>query len=52
MMQALVDRYAPASVLIDAQHRVHYLRGPTGDYLQPPSGEPSHNLLSMAREGL
>lgn len=52
MMQALVDRYAPASVLIDAQHRVHYLHGPTGDYLQPASGEPSHNLLAMARERL
>src|SRR5512132_326172 len=52
MMQALVDRYAPASVLIDAQHRVHYLRGPTGEYLQPASGEPSYNLLAMAREGL
>ena len=52
MMRALVDRYAPASVLIDGQHRVHYLRGPTGNYLQPASGEPSHNLLAMAREGL
>ena len=52
MMQALVDRYAPASALIDAQHRVQYLRGPTENFLRPASGEPSHNLLAMARPGL
>lgn len=50
--QALLTRYAPASVLVDRNYRVHYLRGPTGDYLQPPSGEPSYNLIAMAREGL
>lgn len=52
MDQALLERYAPASVLIDAGYRVHYLRGPTEEYLRPPSGEPSYNLLAMAREGL
>ena len=50
--QALIERYAPASALIDARCRVHYLRGPTDQYLRPPSGEPSYNLLAMAREGL
>jgi two-component system, chemotaxis family, CheB/CheR fusion protein len=52
MDRALLERYAPASALIDRQLRVHYLRGPTEDYLRPPSGEPSYNLISMAREGL
>jgi two-component system CheB/CheR fusion protein len=52
MDRALLDRYAPASALIDRQCRVHYLRGPTEDYLRPPSGEPSYNLISMARDGL
>jgi two-component system, chemotaxis family, CheB/CheR fusion protein len=52
MDRALLDRYAPASVLIDSQYRVQYLRGPTEDYLRPPSGEPSYNLISMARDGL
>jgi len=50
--RALLDRYAPASVLIDRQCRVHYLRGPIEDYLRPPSGEPSYDLVSMSREGL
>jgi two-component system, chemotaxis family, CheB/CheR fusion protein len=52
MDRALLDRYAPASALIDRQCRVHYLRGPTEDYLRPPSGEPSYNLITMARDGL
>ena len=52
MDRALLERYAPASVLIDARYRVHYLRGPTDHYLRPPSGEPSYDLLAMAREGL
>lgn len=29
MDRALLERYAPASALIDARYRVHYLRGPT-----------------------
>jgi two-component system CheB/CheR fusion protein len=52
MDRALLERYAPASVLIDRQLRVHYLRGPIEDYLRPPSGEPSYNLIAMARSGL
>jgi two-component system CheB/CheR fusion protein len=52
MDRALLDRYAPASVLIDQHFRVLYLRGPTEHYLRPPSGEPSYNLINMAREGL
>ena len=50
--QALLEHYAPASVLIDARSDMHYLRGPTDLYLRSPSGEPTHNLLAMAREGL
>ncbi|HEX6110935.1 MAG TPA: chemotaxis protein CheB [Geminicoccaceae bacterium] len=52
MDQLLLDRYAPASALIDPGYRVLFLRGPTGEYLQPPSGEPSYNLLAMTRQGL
>jgi two-component system, chemotaxis family, CheB/CheR fusion protein len=52
MDQALLERYAPASALIDIHHRVLFLRGPTEDYLRPPAGEPSYDLLAMAREGL
>ncbi len=38
--RALLDRYAPASVLIDQKGRILYFHGPTGDYLEQPPGEP------------
>ncbi|WP_158932987.1 chemotaxis protein CheB [Acidisphaera sp. S103] len=50
--RALLDRYAPASVLIDRRGRVLYFHGDTGDYLKQPNGEPTRDLLAMAREGL
>ena len=48
----LLERYAPASVLIDAGFSVHAFQGTTGEFLQHPSGDPTTNLLALAREGL
>jgi two-component system CheB/CheR fusion protein len=50
--RTLLERYAPASVLIDRHFGVHAFHGQTGDYLQQPGGEPSANLLALARDGL
>jgi chemotaxis methyl-accepting protein methylase len=50
--RALLDRYAPASVLIDEKGRILYFHGPTSDYLEQPPGEPTRDLLAMARDGL
>jgi PAS domain S-box-containing protein len=52
MDRELLEHYAPASALVDRHFRVQYLRGPIGEYLQPPRGEPSYNLVAMARQGL
>ncbi|MGQ7794637.1 chemotaxis protein CheB [Faunimonas sp. B44] len=49
---ALLQRYAPASVLIDQNGRVLYFHGTTRDYLENPPGEPTRDLLTMARAGL
>ena len=50
MDRVLLERYVPASALIDRHvQRCTTLRGPIEDYLRPPSGEPSYNLISMAR---
>ncbi len=49
---ALIERFAPASVLIDRQGRVLWFHGSTGDFLEQPPGEPSRELLAMARHGL
>ncbi|MDX8440659.1 chemotaxis protein CheB [Mesorhizobium australafricanum] len=50
--RALLERYAPASALIDQKGRVVYFHGTTRDYLEQPSGEPTRDLLAMARDGL
>jgi two-component system CheB/CheR fusion protein len=50
--RALLERYAPASVLIDQKGRALYFHGSTGDYLEQPSGEPTRDLLAMTRDGL
>jgi two-component system CheB/CheR fusion protein len=48
----LLARFAPASVVVNDSGDIIYIHGRTGMYLEPTSGKPSNNLLSMAREGL
>jgi len=50
--RALLERFAPASVLIDQKGRVVYFHGATSDYLAQPQGEPTRDLLAMTRDGL
>lgn len=45
-------RYAPPGVLVNENLDILQFRGQTGTFLAPAPGEPSHNLLKMAREGL
>ncbi len=47
-----VGRFAPPAVLIDAELQILQFRGPTGAYLEPPTGKASFEVLKMAREGL
>jgi two-component system, chemotaxis family, CheB/CheR fusion protein len=48
----LLDRYAPASLVIDAEMEICHFRGPTGPYLEPMAGKASLNLFKMVRESL
>jgi two-component system CheB/CheR fusion protein len=48
----LLAQYAPVGVIVDAALNVVNVRGDTGPYLQLATGEPTYNLLRMAREGL
>ncbi|MEX5218858.1 MAG: PAS domain-containing protein [Nitrospira sp.] len=50
--QLLVDRFAPASVLINESGDILYIHGKTGRYLEPAAGEATMNIFAMAREGL
>lgn len=48
----ILDRYAPAGVVIDADSRIVQFRGQTGPFLEPAAGDASLNLRKMLREGL
>ncbi|HJW81744.1 MAG TPA: chemotaxis protein CheB [Acidiferrobacterales bacterium] len=48
----IMNKYAPAAVVINEQLDILQFRGQTGAYLEPAPGEASLNILKMAREGL
>jgi len=50
--KALLNRYAPACVIVNDRGDILYIHGRTGDYLEPATGQPRLNILDMAREGL
>lgn len=50
--RALLQSFTPAAVVTDLQGNVLYVHGETGKFLRPAPGQPSHNVLEMAREGL
>lgn len=48
----MLQRFAPACVLVNREAEVHFLNGAVEDFLQLPKGEFATNLFAMAREGL
>jgi two-component system CheB/CheR fusion protein len=50
--RALLQAFAPAAVVTDPQGNIVYVHGETGRYLRPAPGQPTHNVVEMAREGL
>ncbi|MGF6768748.1 two-component system CheB/CheR fusion protein [Paraburkholderia sp. GAS199] len=48
----LLAEHHAASVLVNASHQVLYISGAADEYLAQSAGEPTGNLLDMAREGL
>jgi two-component system CheB/CheR fusion protein len=48
----LLEQFAPAAVLINRKHEILYHFGPCAQYLEFPAGEPTHDLIQMARDGL
>ncbi len=48
----MLQEYAPAGVMVNERGDILYLHGRTSLYLELPPGEPGHNILKMAREGL
>jgi two-component system CheB/CheR fusion protein len=48
----MVNEFAPPGVIVDADLRIVQFRGATADYLAPPRGKASFDVLKMARDGL
>ena len=48
----LLQRFAPASVLVNPKGDILYITGRTGKYLEPVAGKANWNIHVMAREGL
>jgi two-component system, chemotaxis family, CheB/CheR fusion protein len=48
----LVNRFVPASIVVNNQMEIVQFHGKTGAYLEPPAGQPSFSVAKMAREGL
>lgn len=49
---ALLERFAPPSVLVDRKYRLRFLHGGTDRYLTLPAGEPTNDVTMLARERL
>lgn len=48
----VVEELGLAAVLINREYEILYFLGPTTRYLDVPTGEPTQDLMMMAREGL
>jgi FtsZ-binding cell division protein ZapB len=50
--RVLLERYTPPAVTVDRDHRVLYYHGDTNPFLGQPRGEPTRDLLALARESV
>lgn len=50
--QVLLQKFAPASVLVNGNGDIIYLTGKIGKYLEPVAGKANWNIHAMAKEGL
>jgi two-component system, chemotaxis family, CheB/CheR fusion protein len=50
--QALLQSFAPASVLTDLTGNILFVHGETGRFLRLAPGQPSNNIIDMARDDL
>jgi two-component system, chemotaxis family, CheB/CheR fusion protein len=50
--QLLLQRFAPASVLVNDRGDILFITGRTGKYLEPAAGKANMNIHAMLREGL
>ena len=49
IQRALLEHYGPPTVVVDRSDRIVYFHGATGEFLDPPAGEPTRDLLQLLR---
>jgi two-component system CheB/CheR fusion protein len=52
IQRALLEHYGPPTVVVDRGDRIVYFHGATGEFLDPPAGEPTRDLLLLLRTPL
>jgi two-component system CheB/CheR fusion protein len=52
VQKAMVKYFAPPAALVDSDGDILHILGRVGEYLEPPCGPPTHNILDQGREGL
>ena len=50
--RALLEEFAPSSVIVDRQERMLYIHGDTTPFLAYPVGEPTNSIVDAARPAL
>jgi two-component system CheB/CheR fusion protein len=50
--RVLMNRFVPASIVVNDNMEIVQFRGRTGFYLEPAAGQPTFRLSKMARQGL
>lgn len=48
----LLDKFAPAAVLVNSKYETLYFCGPTDRFMTQPRGTPTQNVLTLVRDGL
>lgn len=50
--RAMLKKYAPPAVVVNDKLDILYYQGDTAEFLGPPEGTPTNNILKLARKGL
>ncbi len=48
----ILEKYAPAAVLVNSKGDILYTKGKTGRYLEPAAGKANWNIFAMVHKGL
>ncbi|MFW6327216.1 MAG: PAS domain S-box protein, partial [Bacteroidota bacterium] len=50
--EKILNDYSPTSIITNKEGEILYIHGKTGNYLEASTGEPTNNIVALAKEGL